>query len=1129
MAEKKPKGEGKQPSSYKDLSTRRDALKKKEQDFFDKNDIESVIEVGKQLEEVNKLIEKRNKLNRETIYDSKEYDDVLKSIGGKIDKQSNGYKQIQKALDDVDTTVSGIASQISQIPTSQKEVRDTALDAAAAYKKGTGEIQNAFASLMENKDANIDIAKVVQKQIDKQKEYITELEKGGDAAEQVLESNKANLDVLEKTKKAYSAASKDMKAMGKAGDMLSGTPFGGMINQGLGVTKSLGITKGGNIGDITKGLIQKRGAAAAGGAAAGGGGLMSGIGAIARFAGPAAIVGTALYGIFKWYDGGGLEKLAAGTKMIGGDLQMSAEAITHEAEALEHTEQFRKINAKYNYIKPLEERQTREKEYFDWQKSNNVAMIDYQNSLVKDELSYEIGLKKDAITFGHNQAMQTMEAEAARRKALFLTGMTQYKMALSVSERALQAIGSSTDSVLDSVKELGAQLGTSLKEQIKMSTSAAGLGKLFQTGGTEVLKMSRNFRLMDKSSAKTAFNNIAGLTAFAELNEISPGELFKQMADASEEVLKYSNMTTSQYANQAVLLSNMNTSMKDMAAASGTMVLNYKDSIKSEMSLSAMLGRNVNLSEVRARLMSGDMAGGASALKSALGGVDIGSMNAFQKQALSQSTGMGIEQLMELTQSKGGGVKGTLQEKAGLKTGEDIAKGALKMDISLAGQRLGMEQAQRKQMMKFEQRERMIMLQLEQSQKLKMLEVEAYWRVKWTKEYEMKNEKEMAAAQHLEEMGSGIMMGGGKNLMDQAFAGLANDSAGYSQANSLNNSIAGMIQGGQIDAGDMRLADYYNAQFELAETYKAQPEILAEKLTKTYDRIFAKESEEQKKALKKQKQDELGAFYREKDALSNALEVMQIREIYKKRLLGKEEQERLSELYSGLGKDMQERINHFMVIRDPTKIMEEFSERLKFVTGEINKDPLQGTGEYLKRPAGMVYPGEPGYGTFLYSGTKNKFGTLGQNPFGGGTGFGPAGNFGQGGGAAPPPGPVVKVPNNYIVDTSSVVNAINSLMSANATHVAEVKDKIGTIITWIDAGHTNNLTKLNDEMVKLNTISTNGYTEMLRRTDVTNTLLDTLIGVTNDVSAKPINISGKRVSDVMTNVKNRVYGITGTT
>ena len=1121
MAEKKPKSEGKQPSSYKELSTRRDALEKKKQDFFDKNDIESVVEIGKQLEVVNKLIEKRNKLNRETIYDSKEYDDVLKSIGGKIDKQSDGYTQIELGLAAAASRADAMAQQISQIPTSQKEIRDTALESAAAYKKGTGEIQNAFASLMENKDANIDIAKVVQKQIDKQKGYITELEKAGDVAAEVLETNKGNLDVLEATKKAYVAASKDMKAMGKMGEKLNSSPLGGMINQGLGITKSLGITKEGNVGDLTTSLIKKRGLAATGGKAASG--LMSGIGAIARFAGPAALIAGAAYGIFKWVDGGGPQKLSAAFKMIGGDKLMDAKSIDDKAASLEGTEEFRKINAKYNYIKPLEERQTREKELFDYQKSNTIAMIEFENSLVKDELGYQIGLKKDAITFGHNQAMQTMEAEAARRKSLFLTGMNMYKTALSVSERALNAIGSSTDAVLESVKEFGAQLGTTLKHQIEIATSAAGLGKLFQTGGTEILKMSKNFRLMDKSSAKTAFNNVAGLKAFAKLNEINPGELFKQMADATEDVMKYSNMTTSQYATQAILLSNMNISMKDMAAASGTMVLNYKDSIKSEMSLSAMLGRNVNLSEVRARLMSGDMAGGASALKSALGGMDIGSMNAFQKQELSKATGMGVEQLMSLTQSKGGGVKGTLAEAAALKTGADIAKGALKMDISLAGQRLGMEQAQRKEMMKFEQRERMIMMQLEQAQKLKMLEVEAYFRVKYTKELEMSQEKQMAAAKHLEEMGSGIMMGGGKNLMDQAFRGLDKGSAGYSQANLLNNSIAGMIQGGQIDAGDMRLAEYYNAQFELAEIHKKHPEKLAAALKDTYDTIFKEESEMQKK----QKQQEYNAYVREKSQLTMAIEYLN--EVQKRGTVAMNTAQEAqfkeqNALYASLGPTMKEAIDS-----GGTAILSSLSERLKIVNGGIAEgDPLQGTGYYLtnggkgfgKRPWEAGYSGAPFLNTTPFDSTT-QFNYLG------GTGFGSGSNFGQGGGAAPPPGPVVKVPNNYIVDTASVVNAISSLISANAVHAKSFVDSINVVATGVLTGYDNMPSRTFEEITKLNTISTNGYTEMLRRTDVTNTLLDTLIGVTNDVSAKPINISGKRVSDVMTNVKNRVYGITG--
>ena len=100
-------------------------------------------------------------------------------------------------------------------------------------------------------------------------------------------------------------------------------------------------------------------------------------------------------------------------------------------------------------------------------------------------------------------------------------------------------------------------------------------------------------------------------------------------------------------------------------------------------------------------------------------------------------------------------------------------------------------------------------------------------------------------------------------------------------------------------------------------------------------------------------------------------------------------------------------------------------------------------------------------------------------------------------------------------------------MSANAVHAKSFVDSINTVATGVLTGYDNMPSRIHEQITKLNTISTNGYTEMLRRTDVTNTLLDTLIGVTNEVSAKPINISGKRVNDVMTNVKNREYGITG--
>jgi hypothetical protein len=380
----------------------------------------------------------------------------------------------------------------------------------------------------------------------------------------------------------------------------------------------------------------------------------------------------------------------------------------------------------------------------------------------------------------------------------------------------------------------------------------------------------------------------------------------------------------------------------------------------------------------------------------------------------------------------------------------------------------------------------------------------------------MSHEKQMAAAKHLEEMGSGIMMGGGKNLMDQAFAGLDKGGAGYSQAGSNLNSISGMIQGGQIQANDMRLAEYYTAQFELAETYKKQPEILAQKLSETYNKIFAEEAKAQREYDEKQKRIQLASFYNEKSALTSAIEIMQIREVNKRRLLSKEDQTRLSELYKGLGTDMKATLDDVMVRRDPTKLLGEFSERLKFITGEINKDPRLGSGELLKRPAGMIYPGEPGYGKVDF-----KSGTIGGmqnlNMFGPAGGFGaggPAGGTDKGPAGGPPPKPVA---NNYIVDTNSMVTAVNTSSTTTNSHLSQIVEADGVLKT--------ETIKLNTQLTLLNKNQANGYTELLRRTDITNSLLDTLIGATAEASAKPIQINGKRINDVMQSVKSRQYGI----
>jgi uncharacterized protein YjbJ (UPF0337 family) len=496
------------------------------------------------------------------------------------------------------------------------------------------------------------------------------------------------------------------------------------------------------------------------------------------------------------------------------------------------SEEYRKSMADYNIMTPIRLNNQARMDGLETAKSAEMDLLGWQQSKVKDLYDYETGLMRDKITFAQDQASQQLDADLARRKALYVSDMGYMQKALHIGERALQAIGSSTQAVLEAVKNVGVSLGTSLKNQVSMATSAAGLGAMYMSSADEVLGMSKTFRLMDKSTAEQAINMTAGLKSFARMNDMEPAQLFKEMADSQEEIFKYTNYTSQEFAQQVVMLKNMNTSMSSMAKASDTMVLNYKDSMKAEMSLSSMLGKNVDLSETRARLMSGDMAGGASALKTALGGMDINSMNPFAKQQLSQATGMGIDELMNLMSGKGGGAKGSLEEQNAAKTGAAIAKGALQQDISNAAAKMALDQKNRKELMEFEQVIRKNSLMIEQAQRLQNLAVEQKWRIKFAKAEE-EGKLDEAIGKMQAEAASGFfanLFGNQKGLGMEDLKGTGGMKpedvktmlAGF---NAEKQGLMSAASAGAIKADDPRLAQYaaQMAKFDLSKNIKDFP------------------------------------------------------------------------------------------------------------------------------------------------------------------------------------------------------------------------------------------------------------------------------------------------------------------
>jgi hypothetical protein len=160
-----------------------------------------------------------------------------------------------------------------------------------------------------------------------------------------------------------------------------------------------------------------------------------------------------------------------------------------------------------------------------------------------------------------------------------------------------------------------------------------------RTGQTSegIASITDTFMRLGNVSAETAINLQEGLRAMASQANINLGALMEDVAEASKDALSYQLKSPQALAKAATFAQSLGTKFTDIANAGRSMVLNYKDSIKAEMSLSAMLGRRVDLSQVRALFAAGETEQALAALKAQ--GLDPSKMNMFQQEQLKSATG----------------------------------------------------------------------------------------------------------------------------------------------------------------------------------------------------------------------------------------------------------------------------------------------------------------------------------------------------------------------------------------------------------------------------------------------------------------------------------------------------------
>ena len=219
---------------------------------------------------------------------------------------------------------------------------------------------------------------------------------------------------------------------------------------------------------------------------------------------------------------------------------------------------------------------------------------------------------------------------------------------LGMASVSATVLGTVFDDAGDVAKGLAEELGgmdkATFGAQLNTNLMAVNMG----ISGAEAAKLTGAFARMNGGSVETAQNLAAGTKEMAKTAGVVPSKVMADLAGSAEEFALYGKDGGKNLAQAAVQAAKMGVSLKTMTGVADNL-LDFENSINSELELGAMLGKNINLDRARALAYEGDIAGATQETLNALGGVEaFNQMDYFQKKKTAELMGVSVEELQKM-------------------------------------------------------------------------------------------------------------------------------------------------------------------------------------------------------------------------------------------------------------------------------------------------------------------------------------------------------------------------------------------------------------------------------------------------------------------------------------------------
>jgi hypothetical protein len=207
------------------------------------------------------------------------------------------------------------------------------------------------------------------------------------------------------------------------------------------------------------------------------------------------------------------------------------------------------------------------------------------------------------------------------------------------------------DNTTEGLKAFSQEFGNIPSDDVLADTIL--ISKNIGVSATDAARLQQNFAGLNGGSKDIANNMLKTTQQFANQNNLIPSQLMADLAANTEQFALFGKDGGKNILAAAGYAAKLGVSMSQIAGITDNL-LDFESSITKELELSAMLGKNINLSKARELAYAGDLKGATQETLRQLGGISaFNQMDYYQKKQTADLLGVTVEQFKKMATNQG--------------------------------------------------------------------------------------------------------------------------------------------------------------------------------------------------------------------------------------------------------------------------------------------------------------------------------------------------------------------------------------------------------------------------------------------------------------------------------------------